>query len=83
MALWPEPAAFLAEHAPSLQVRDGPPDGGLDRAEASVEFGLAFVQLAAAGAKRNDGDAVGAGVGKSTAVAILVISAFSPEAAKA
>src|SRR4051812_48724065 len=39
------PAAFLAEHAPCLEVGDGVFDGGADFAERGVELGLAGGQL--------------------------------------
>ena len=39
-------AAFLAEHAPCLEVGDGVFDGGADFAERGVELGLAGGQLA-------------------------------------
>jgi hypothetical protein len=40
-------AAFFAEHAPCLEVRDGVFDGGADFAQSGVEFGLAGGEIGA------------------------------------
>jgi hypothetical protein len=52
------PAAFLAEHLPCLEVRNGVFDGGADFAEGGVELGLGGEILTGESFDRDDLDAL-------------------------